>query len=353
MTEATLSLTKHEAIKRHVLGLSAQSNVGGTVKLPILAIAVGDRIIPEDAKLVAQLKTSIREVRQTTPILVRRSLDARYILVDGLNRLSALKELGETEVLATVLNVSTQQEAKACEAISNSHRRQKLTALDRALTDFEFVQYIEQKVSQDAAPRGGRQPREKFYTKTARELGVSPDQIARSCKIAKILPYVQQAVRRRKLEDNQSVLLEIAASGDDVTAQVHTLARLMPKVGKPEADHPSEEEPIDQFEHRVDPRAPSQSESSQNPDPKDFEANPGKAQSLAASTKEQQKQTSAPPPSCEQTPNKLSASAFGAIKREWETATALRRVLRESAETDRKRFLEECFIPEVFATSAV
>jgi hypothetical protein len=105
--------------------------------------------------------------------------------------------------------------------------------LDRALSDFAFVRYVALNVPQNAAPRGGRQPREKFYAKTARELGVSPDQIARSCQIAKIVPYVQNAVRNYKQEDNQSLLLEVAASGEDLSAQLPTLTRLMNKVPEP------------------------------------------------------------------------------------------------------------------------
>lgn len=232
MNDQTPVLTKREAIKRGVLVLKEMSRVGASAKLMIAEIAIDDRLIPEDPKVVAQLVVSIREARQTTPILVRRS-DAGYSLVDGLNRLVALKQLGETEVLATVLDVITDQEAKACEAISNSHRRQKLSALDRALTDVAFVQYVAQKVPQNAAPRGGKQPKEKFYAKTARELGVSPEQIARSCKIAKIVPPVQRAIRNNGQEDKQSLLLEVARSGDDYTAQIYTLTRLMNKV--PEA----------------------------------------------------------------------------------------------------------------------
>jgi hypothetical protein len=233
MTDTTLALTKHEAIKRHVLGLNHKPQLGPTTKLPIAEIIVGERTIPEDAKVVAQLKISFREVRQTTPIVVRRNSDRGYSLVDGLNRLAALKELGETEVLATLLDVSTEEEAKACEAISNRHRRQGLTALDRALSDVAYVHYVAHKVPQDAAPPGGRQPRERFYAKTARELGVSPDQIARSCKIAKIVPQIQRAIRDFGQEDNQTLLLEVAKSGDDYSAQLFTLTRLMNKV--PEA----------------------------------------------------------------------------------------------------------------------
>lgn len=346
MTDDTLVLTKLEAVKRHVLGLKEIARVGTATKLQIAEIVIADRLIPEDCGVVAQLVISMQKTRQLTPVLVRRTSAGRYILVDGLNRIAALKQLGESEVLASVLDVTSEEEAKACEAISNSHRRQKLTALDRALTDVAYLQYLEKKVSQVAAPRGGRQPREKFQAKTARELGVSPDQIARSCKIAKIQPYVQQALRRRGLEDNQRLLLQVAASGDDVLAQVHTLARLMPASGKPEVDHPTGEAPVDQFEDRAD--------SSERSVSRDFEIPAGKKRPPVNSTEEQEAQNAPSPPSRDQSPpDEPTVSTFGAIKREWEAATALRRVLRESIEQDRQRFLDECFIPEVFATSPV
>lgn len=230
MIDETLVLTKHQAVKRHVLGLNHKPQLGPTTQIPIAEIVVGERIIPEDVKVVAQLKISLREVRQTTPVLVRRNSNGGYTLVDGLNRLTALKELGETEVLAAGLDVTTEEEAKACEAISNRHRRQRLSALDRSLSDFAFVSYVASKVPQNASPRGGRQPREQYYAKTAKELGVSPDQIARSCKIAKIVPQVQRAIREHGHEDNQSLLLEVARSGNDYMAQLFTFTRLMNKV---------------------------------------------------------------------------------------------------------------------------
>ncbi|PIT03966.1 hypothetical protein TSA1_26735 [Bradyrhizobium nitroreducens] len=242
MAESFLVLKKDDAVKRPLLTLKQAERAGTVIKLAIADITIGERLIPEDPKLVAQLKTSIREFRQTTPILVRRISDGGYMLVDGLNRLGALKELGQADVSVSVLDVTTEEEAKACEAISNRHRRLRLTALDRALSDYAMVQYIALKAPQNAAPRGGRQPKEKFYAKTARELGVSPDQIARSCKIAKILPGVQKAIRNYRQEDNQTLLLEVAASGDNSVAQVHTLARLTNKVPEP-SDEPRSDSP--------------------------------------------------------------------------------------------------------------
>lgn len=115
MNEATPVLTKHEAVKRHVLARKEISRVGASIKLPIAEIAVGERLIPEDQKVVDQLIVSIQEAQQTTPILVRRTSDAGYTLIDGLNRIAALKKLGETEVLPTILIVTSDDEARAFE----------------------------------------------------------------------------------------------------------------------------------------------------------------------------------------------------------------------------------------------
>lgn len=352
MTDDTLVLTKLEANKRHVLGLKGIERVGTAIKLPIADIAVGERLIPEEPIVVSQLVISIKNTRQLTPILVRRT-SAGYMLVDGLNRIAALKQLGEAEVLASLLVVTSEEEARACEAISNSHRRQKLAALDRALTDVAFLEYVQKKVAQDAAPRGGKQPREKYQAKTARELGVTVDQIARSCKIAKIQPYVQQAIRRRKLEDNQRLLLEVAASGDDVMAQVHTLARLMPRVDKAEVDQATEQAPVNQSENQACPRPPSGSGSPEKTISQDCET-AGRAQSPDLLTRTQEDPRPASPSSRVQpTRDQPSTSRFDAIKEEWGAAAALRRVLRESSENDRKRFLDECVMPEVFPTVTV
>lgn len=261
MNSAPLVLTKNVALKRHVLGLKQVSREGVSTKLIIGEIVIGDRLIPGDPKVISLLVLSIQQIRQTTPILVRLNSDGCHALIDGFNRIEALKQLGETEVLASLVDVSSDEEAKAYEAISNNHRRQKLSALDRALTDVAYLRYLEGRVPRDAAPRGGRQPKEKFQGKTARELGVSPDQIARSCKIAKIVPYVQDAIRRRKLEDSQSLLLEIASSGEDVHSQTHTLGRILNRLRKPEAESSADElSKSDQL--RGDNPTPFQSQSS-------------------------------------------------------------------------------------------
>jgi len=55
-----------------------------------------------DTKKVDALAQNILEKGQQSPILVRRDGD-RFVLVEGLHRLEAMKALGETKILSTVV----------------------------------------------------------------------------------------------------------------------------------------------------------------------------------------------------------------------------------------------------------
>ncbi len=55
-----------------------------------------------DAKKVEALAEAILEKGQQTPILVRRDGE-RFVLVEGLHRLEAMKALGETKIVGTVV----------------------------------------------------------------------------------------------------------------------------------------------------------------------------------------------------------------------------------------------------------
>jgi ParB-like chromosome segregation protein Spo0J len=55
-----------------------------------------------DAKKVDALAEAILEKGQQTPILVRRDGE-RFVLVEGLHRLEAMKALGETKIVGTVV----------------------------------------------------------------------------------------------------------------------------------------------------------------------------------------------------------------------------------------------------------
>jgi len=53
-------------------------------------------------EIVQEIATSMLEVGQQTPILVRRDGE-RFVLVEGLHRLEACKALGETTIIGYVV----------------------------------------------------------------------------------------------------------------------------------------------------------------------------------------------------------------------------------------------------------
>jgi ParB-like chromosome segregation protein Spo0J len=76
--------------------------------LKAVAIAI-DRIYiptalrqPVDPKKLEEIAVSIAEIGQQTPILVRTDKE-RYVLVSGLHRLEACRALGETTILANLV----------------------------------------------------------------------------------------------------------------------------------------------------------------------------------------------------------------------------------------------------------
>jgi ParB-like chromosome segregation protein Spo0J len=57
---------------------------------------------PIDPKKLEEIAVSIAEIGQQTPILVRADKE-RYVLVSGLHRLEACRALGETTILANLV----------------------------------------------------------------------------------------------------------------------------------------------------------------------------------------------------------------------------------------------------------
>ena len=58
--------------------------------------------VPVDEDKVRTLAESIAEIGQQTPILVRSDKE-RYVLVSGLHRIEACKALGETTIIANLV----------------------------------------------------------------------------------------------------------------------------------------------------------------------------------------------------------------------------------------------------------
>ncbi|WP_084674958.1 ParB/RepB/Spo0J family partition protein [Bradyrhizobium sp. WSM2793] len=189
--------------------------------LPISEIEVGHQLLAPDLAAIAELKASISLGGDVAPpIVVRKRRNGTYELLDGHTRLAALKEIGSTTISAIVWSNLGDWDAKFRR---NAGQRGRVrTALDRALIDNELFELMKEKVSQDATPRGGRQPEEQYIRKAAKQLNLSKDRLIRSRKIAGIDSEVRQKIRELGLDDNQSVLLDVAGAGD-AAKQMQTL----------------------------------------------------------------------------------------------------------------------------------
>ena len=78
------------------------------------------------------------------------------------------------------------------------------------------------KGAQVAQP-GGRQPHDKGLSKTAKQLGISREEVRRSKKIAGISPKAKTAAKNVGLDDNQAALLK-AAKESTPKGQIKTVA---------------------------------------------------------------------------------------------------------------------------------
>lgn len=76
-------------------------NVDKKIKIDDIYVPMAKRKTLDAAK-VEEIANSMLEVGQKTPILVRPDGD-RYVLVEGLHRLEAAKAIGETTILAMVV----------------------------------------------------------------------------------------------------------------------------------------------------------------------------------------------------------------------------------------------------------
>jgi hypothetical protein len=134
--------------------------------LPFLEFEIGVPPLPIDQRVVEQLMVSIAEWGQTEPISVRCFDDGRLQLLGGWHRVTALINLGRTSASAVIISGLSDKEARLWQLVDNRHRK-VFCAMDRAKHDFEILQAVQERVSQDAIPVGGRQPADKFHAKAA------------------------------------------------------------------------------------------------------------------------------------------------------------------------------------------
>jgi len=217
-----------------------------TTTILVANIDAGVPSRPINLEHVAILAYAFQEIGQTTPISVFPKADGRWGMLEGWHRLEATLTLGSPTIWAQIVD-RADVELRQVQISQNLHRK-GLMALEQAISDAEWIETVRQKAAQVADPMGGRQPSEKGYSKAARELGLTPERMARSSLINSIPSEIQVLIRERGLDDNQSALIKIAKT--DASAQRQAVlelaerqSRRSPKSGRRVATPPKDEDP--------------------------------------------------------------------------------------------------------------
>ena len=160
-----------------------------------------------------ELRESIAIIGLRNPIAVGFDPDSgwnrKYPLIDGLHRLEVFKERGEATIPAFVMKGD--KRVTRLWQIDANLRRADLTALERAEAVTERVRLVQELVKDgQIAQPGGKQPSDKGFSKTAKELGSTRESVRRSETIAHISPAAKAAARSAEIDDNESALLKVA-----------------------------------------------------------------------------------------------------------------------------------------------
>jgi ParB-like chromosome segregation protein Spo0J len=205
-----------------------RSAKGVTVRLDAIEIPASTR--PYNAEAVVDLKRSIEAIGlQSAPTVIER--EGHHVLVAGRHRIEALRLLGVESVLVRVVDFDD-IEARLWTISENLHRAE-LTAPERARQMAEFANLSEEKreaerVSAQVAPklsvrgRSGEGRPESGDRLTARELGVTREELVRAKTIAAMPDSTYEAARNLGLHNNEAALLA-AARAEEPDEQVEAL----------------------------------------------------------------------------------------------------------------------------------
>jgi ParB/RepB/Spo0J family partition protein len=227
--------------KRETKPLPGNAPVSYDVQeIKIADIEVGNNRRDLDNDKVKQLAESISVLGFREPIMVRagkRDLgwgksELRYILVDGLHRLEAMKQADKTVIPAFVMTAD-KRVARMWEISANLHRAE-LTPLQRADQTAEWLRlYREQQNAGQNVRDLHRDRRKGGIAEAARKLpvkGKNPEAkrkaVERDLKVAAISAEAKVAAQKEGIDKNQSLMLKIAAKKTPAAqlAKVHELA---------------------------------------------------------------------------------------------------------------------------------
>jgi ParB family transcriptional regulator, chromosome partitioning protein len=188
-----------------------------------------------DEEAVFAIEASMEKLGQLEPIMLRErkkggngtgKTSTKLVLVDGHHRIKAARSLG-WDTISAVLFHGSKNEARVYELTQNLARA-GITVLERAKSLAELVRRVlgESRAKELAQP-GGRQPRDKGISKTARALGYTRDDIRRCTAIASMSSEAMAKAEKLDLDDNESALLKIAKKKPN--EQVAVAEQLAPK----------------------------------------------------------------------------------------------------------------------------
>ena len=210
LTECPVCEYRKERVATRIAGATTTKSVigGMDANIYVTGVNIVGKRRPLSETKVRFLATSMREIGQQTPITVRM-VKKKVVLVAGLHRLAAAKLLGWDTIRCSYM-VGDKIDARMWEISENLHRAD-LRVLDRAESIEEWRTLILEKAKGgQVLPPGGRQPKDAGIKKTAKELGLTREEIRRSKTIAGISPKAKEAARKYKLDNSQRALLEIA-----------------------------------------------------------------------------------------------------------------------------------------------
>jgi ParB/RepB/Spo0J family partition protein len=202
-----------ELAERRIASLIASSWYSDSPSLQVKMIAldavqvIGKRRPLNEEKLAA-ITASMKQIGLRTPITVRTK-KKKVILVVGAYRLEAAKRLGMKEIPCFIIP-DDETEGRLWELAENVYRAE-FTVLERAEHIDEMRALIWKAKVVQVAPPGGKQLNDSGINRAAKVLGLTREEIRRSKKIAGISSKARAAARECELDDNQAVLLEIAA----------------------------------------------------------------------------------------------------------------------------------------------
>jgi ParB-like chromosome segregation protein Spo0J len=193
---------------------------GMTLRLDEIEIPSTTR--PYNASAVVDLKRSIEAIGlQSSPTVIERN--GRYLLVVGRHRIEALKLLGVETVLVRLVDFDD-IEARMWTISENLHRAE-LTVMQRAAQIAEYAELTKQQkrsegVSRQLGEKLGRP--ESGNSATARDLGLTEQEVRRSKAIAALPRETKEAAEDLGLAGNQAALLQ-ATRAEEPDEQIEVL----------------------------------------------------------------------------------------------------------------------------------